>query len=107
MNDKTKEMIEDLFLLVKSQEKLIETLYKVHREDSETIKELRNTKDRVNTDNAYKLKYEALKGQYKLLEEDRDYWKIECGNAIQEYNTLNRKIADTAFQLQNSYERLA
>jgi hypothetical protein len=109
MNDKTKEMIEDLFALIKSQEKLIENLYKASKEDSKAIRELRNSNTSLDTEKAYELKYEALKGQFLAQEVALNKYKDmyhsvydDRAKILEELDTMKYRVQNTV----NHYEKL-
>lgn len=103
LDDKIKEMVEDCFRLIKDQEKLIETLYKVN-------KELRNSNTKVEENNvsekAYEIKYNTLKNQYLALEVSENKYKDMYYSLLKDANEMQQTIDQLRFNEQCNYESI-
>jgi hypothetical protein len=95
MTDKDKELVEDQYKLIKSQSKLIDTLYKALKDKPKEV---------IYKDNSgLRLKYEALKKEHLLLEKDSVKDKISLIKAEVRIDKMASEIVDLKFKVQNHY----
>jgi ribosomal protein L29 len=98
MTDKDKEMVEDLFRLVNSQKKLIDTLYKALKDKPK--------QEVIYKDNSgLRLKYEALKKEHLELEEAYNIMTFSRDDYREQLANVEIELMNMRFKVQNHYEK--